>query len=146
MNKREQYNIMTKLIAIMNIIVDYANSNIKEDSKNIPISLHLSEVNADWNKLATSAGHITNRSLGGSVTKKKILFSDLNPTVMNITTPGESQEYASSCDSASKKIDSSDHHLKDEILEIGKYCSSLPVLDGRAPDDILGYDEQGMPS
>ena len=45
-----------------------------------------------------------------------------------------------------EEIDHSYKGLKSEILEIGKSCSSLPILDGRSPDDILGYDEQGMPS
>ncbi|HEX5320264.1 MAG TPA: type II toxin-antitoxin system VapB family antitoxin [Stellaceae bacterium] len=36
--------------------------------------------------------------------------------------------------------------LKDEILEIGRRCAALPVLDPRSPDEILGYDENGLPS
>ena len=35
--------------------------------------------------------------------------------------------------------------LADEIDAIGKQCASLPVLDPREPEDILGYDEQGLP-
>jgi antitoxin VapB len=35
--------------------------------------------------------------------------------------------------------------LKDEILAIGAHCASLPVLDDRTPDEILGYDENGLP-
>jgi hypothetical protein len=45
-----------------------------------------------------------------------------------------------------EEINHSYQDLKSEILEIGKYCSSLPLLDGRAPDDILGYDSlSGIP-
>jgi antitoxin VapB len=36
--------------------------------------------------------------------------------------------------------------LADEILEIGKRCAALPDLDGRSADEILGYDEHGLPS
>ena len=36
--------------------------------------------------------------------------------------------------------------LADEILEIGRRCASLPDLDGRTADEILGYDEHGLPS
>lgn len=36
--------------------------------------------------------------------------------------------------------------LKDEILEIGRRCAALPVLDPRSPDELLGYDENGLPS
>lgn len=35
--------------------------------------------------------------------------------------------------------------LADELDGIGKGCARLPVLDGRTPDEIIGYDEQGLP-
>lgn len=35
--------------------------------------------------------------------------------------------------------------LRDEIMAIAKRCSELPVLDPRSPDEILGYDEHGLP-
>ncbi len=35
--------------------------------------------------------------------------------------------------------------LADEINEIGRRCARLPVRDGRSADDILGYDENGLP-
>ena len=33
-----------------------------------------------------------------------------------------------------------------EIDEISRHCASLPVLDSRSAEEILGYDEKGMPS
>lgn len=33
-----------------------------------------------------------------------------------------------------------------ELEEIADHCSSLPVLDSRDADEILGYDESGLPS
>ena len=36
--------------------------------------------------------------------------------------------------------------LADELDGIGRHCASLPVLDGRSPEAILGYDENGVPS
>jgi antitoxin VapB len=36
--------------------------------------------------------------------------------------------------------------LAEEILEIGKRCAALPDLDTRTADEILGYDEHGLPS
>jgi antitoxin VapB len=36
--------------------------------------------------------------------------------------------------------------LSEELGRIGKRCSSLPVRDGRTPDEILGYDGNGVPS
>jgi antitoxin VapB len=36
--------------------------------------------------------------------------------------------------------------LKDELMEIAERCSSLPDLDTRTADEILGYDEDGLPT
>ena len=33
-----------------------------------------------------------------------------------------------------------------EILEIGRRCAALPDLDTRSADEIIGYDEWGLPS
>jgi antitoxin VapB len=35
--------------------------------------------------------------------------------------------------------------LADELDEIARHCAALPVLDARAPDEILGYDDKGLP-
>lgn len=35
--------------------------------------------------------------------------------------------------------------LADELDEIALHCARLPLLDTRLPEDILGYDEQGLP-
>ena len=35
--------------------------------------------------------------------------------------------------------------LLQEILSIGKSCSELPLLDSRSPDEILGYNAEGLP-
>lgn len=35
--------------------------------------------------------------------------------------------------------------LRDELREIGRRCASLPTLDNRHEDDILGYDDRGLP-
>ena len=35
--------------------------------------------------------------------------------------------------------------LADELDEIAKRCAALPVHDPRTPDEILGYDEHGLP-
>jgi antitoxin VapB len=37
------------------------------------------------------------------------------------------------------------HRLADELDEIALHCSRLPVLEPRTPDEILGYDEHGLP-
>ena len=35
--------------------------------------------------------------------------------------------------------------LVDELEEIAEHCASLPVLDGRSAEEIIGYDEIGLP-
>ena len=35
--------------------------------------------------------------------------------------------------------------LADELEEIAEHCASLPVLDDRTAEEILGYDEAGLP-
>ncbi|RIK37359.1 MAG: antitoxin [Chloroflexi bacterium] len=36
--------------------------------------------------------------------------------------------------------------LKENLLRIGRECAMLPLLDRRTPDEILGYDEKGLPA
>lgn len=36
--------------------------------------------------------------------------------------------------------------LREELRAIRKRCSRLPVLDSRSPEEILGYDDHGLPS
>ena len=35
--------------------------------------------------------------------------------------------------------------LADELENIAKHCASLPVADARTADEIVGYDEHGLP-
>jgi antitoxin VapB len=35
--------------------------------------------------------------------------------------------------------------LADELEAIAEHCANLPVLDARPADEILGYDEHGLP-
>jgi hypothetical protein len=35
--------------------------------------------------------------------------------------------------------------LVEEIMEIGRHCAALPLRDTRSPDEIIGYDEHGLP-
>ena len=45
-----------------------------------------------------------------------------------------------------QRVRRAERRLADEILEIGRRCASLPDLDTRSADEILGYDEHGLPS
>ena len=35
--------------------------------------------------------------------------------------------------------------LREKLKAIRRRCSQLPVLDTRSPDEILGYDDRGVP-
>ena len=35
--------------------------------------------------------------------------------------------------------------LATELDEIALHCASLPILDDRAPEEIMGYDDSGIP-
>ncbi len=35
--------------------------------------------------------------------------------------------------------------LSDDLLAIGRRCAALPIHDRRKPDEILGYDQHGLP-
>ncbi len=34
---------------------------------------------------------------------------------------------------------------KEKLLEIAHHCASLPVLDNRSSEEIIDYDEYGLP-
>jgi antitoxin VapB len=34
--------------------------------------------------------------------------------------------------------------VRDAILEVSERCASLPDLDTRTPEEILGYDQRGL--
>jgi antitoxin VapB len=37
------------------------------------------------------------------------------------------------------------HRLADELDVIARHCAALPVLDARAAEEIIGYDDRGVP-
>jgi antitoxin VapB len=41
--------------------------------------------------------------------------------------------------------DRTGRRLADELDEIARHCASLPVRDLRPPDEIVGYDDRGLP-
>lgn len=44
-----------------------------------------------------------------------------------------------------KKIEDK-QRLFEAAMEISRRCADLPVFDNRSPEEILGYDENGLPS
>jgi antitoxin VapB len=36
--------------------------------------------------------------------------------------------------------------MREELATIRRRCAALPVLDNRAADEILGYDDRGLPA
>ena len=37
------------------------------------------------------------------------------------------------------------YELADQLNEIARRCASLPPIDKRSEDEILGYDKKGLP-
>jgi len=35
--------------------------------------------------------------------------------------------------------------LVEDVMAIARHCASLPVLDDRSEDEIMGWDENGLP-
>jgi antitoxin VapB len=35
--------------------------------------------------------------------------------------------------------------LREDLRDIGRRCAALPTLDERSADEILGYDDHGLP-
>ena len=42
--------------------------------------------------------------------------------------------------------DRAERPLADELDDIARHCANLPVRDARTPEEIIGYDEQGLPN
>jgi len=45
-----------------------------------------------------------------------------------------------------KKESAERQSLVDRLTEISRHCAALPDLDPRSADEILGYDENGLPT
>lgn len=43
------------------------------------------------------------------------------------------------------RLERTKRRLADELEEIAEHCARLPVLDRRPAEEILGYDERGLP-
>ena len=39
-----------------------------------------------------------------------------------------------------------DRPLAERLMAIGRQYSTLPIVDDRAPDELVGYDEDGLPT
>jgi antitoxin VapB len=44
-----------------------------------------------------------------------------------------------------QRKDEAVENLVEEVMDIGRHCASLPLLDVRSPDEIIGYDDHGLP-
>lgn len=45
-----------------------------------------------------------------------------------------------------KRAQKDNRPMAERLMEIGRHYSSLPVLDDRTPDEIIGYDDNGLPT
>jgi len=56
-----------------------------------------------------------------------------------------SSPHFASVSSARNGKEQSVEALVEDVMEISRHCASLPLLDQRRPDEIIGYDENGLP-
>ncbi|HEY7299133.1 MAG TPA: hypothetical protein VH684_14605 [Xanthobacteraceae bacterium] len=64
------------------------------------------------------------------------------------TRPSPEQEERQIADILAADKDDTPHRdrdLAEEILEIGRRCAALPDVDRRTAEEIIGYDENGLP-
>ncbi len=47
--------------------------------------------------------------------------------------------------SAKTGVSESKKRLIRELDDIAIHCAALPLVDGRSPDEILGYNDDGLP-
>jgi antitoxin VapB len=44
-----------------------------------------------------------------------------------------------------RRKDEAIESLIEKIMGIGRHCAALPLLNGRSPDESIGYDKHGLP-
>ncbi len=44
-----------------------------------------------------------------------------------------------------QRKDETIENLVEEIMDIGRHCAALPLLDARSAEEIIGYDERNLP-
>jgi antitoxin VapB len=71
-------------------------------------------------------------------------------TTMDIDQPADGPNTAAAIEAGpAERLDetgpASDPTLVEDLLAIARHCQALPVLDDRSEDEILGYDENGLP-
>ena len=73
---------------------------------------------------------------------------ELAATMARLTGETRTQAVTRALDDRLERIRrrSSGRSLAEELDEIALHCASLPVVDGRAAEDILEYDERGLPA
>ncbi len=73
---------------------------------------------------------------------------DLAATVAKLTGETKTEAVTKALQARLERIrrERAGRNLAEELDEIARHCASLPVLDDRAVEDILGYDERGLPT
>ncbi len=63
----------------------------------------------------------------------------------NQKTPDDANARVTPAERVQKRKLSREEKLK-KLTEISDHAAALPVFDPRSPDEIIGYDENGLPS
>jgi antitoxin VapB len=68
-------------------------------------------------------------------------LADLTGETMTKAVKTAIEERLARCEKPKRKS----RGIADKLNRLAEYCSSLPVYDDRTPDEIIGYDENGLP-
>lgn len=73
---------------------------------------------------------------------------ELATTVAQLTGETKTQAVTQALQERLTRLNEKSHKRSriDELREIARQCAALPVLDDRSPDELLGYDEYGLPT
>lgn len=73
---------------------------------------------------------------------------DLAATVAKLTGETKTEAVTKALQARLERIrrERAGRDLAGELDEIALHCASLPVLDDRPVEEILGYDERGLPT
>ena len=93
--------------------------------------------NPETEKLVRQLVSITGKSEEALIKMAIAKLLELEPDILAIETSTERH---------TSNIAKENLSMKEKLLEIARSFNSLPTLDNRTPDEIIGYDENGLPS
>ena len=91
--------------------------------------------------------HATREERNLALNIRNVKTEELAATVAEITGETKTEAVTIALQERLTKLQrqSKSRRLTDELNEIALHCAALPVYDDRTADEIVGYDERGLP-